>query len=87
MQLNLTKLSLVQAAHYAIQPVNGFSLFYSSRAPHGANINNKILSTLIDNNTLISRASTEGLTVSSLICDCLLMLCLQTLSISHCLNH
>ena len=36
---------------------------------------------------LNSRAGTEGSTVSSLICDRWLMLGLETLSISCCLNH
>jgi len=36
---------------------------------------------------LNSRAGTEGSTVSSLICDCWLMLSSETLSISRCLNH
>ena len=36
---------------------------------------------------LNSRAGTEGSTVSSLICDHWLMLGLETLSISRCLNH
>jgi len=36
---------------------------------------------------LTSRASTEGSTVSSLICDRWLILGLETLSISRCLNH
>jgi len=36
---------------------------------------------------LNSRAGTEGLTVCSLICDRWLMLGLETLSISRCLNH
>ena len=36
---------------------------------------------------LNSRAGTEGLTVSSLICDRWLVLGLETLSISRCLNH
>ena len=36
---------------------------------------------------IISRAGTEGLTVSSLICDRWLMLGLKTLSSSCCLNH
>ena len=35
---------------------------------------------------LHSRAGTEGLTVSSLSCDCWLILGLETLSISRCLN-
>jgi len=36
---------------------------------------------------LNSRAGTEGLTVSSSICDRWLILGLETFSISHCLNH
>ena len=36
---------------------------------------------------LNSRAGTEGSTVSSLICDHWLILGLETLGISHCLNH
>ena len=36
---------------------------------------------------LNSRAGTEGSTVSSLICDCWLILGSETLSISRCLNH
>jgi len=36
---------------------------------------------------LNSRAGTQGSTVSSLICDRWLMLGLETLSISRCLNH
>jgi len=36
---------------------------------------------------LNSRAGTEGLTVSSLICDRWLILGLETLSISRCLNN
>jgi len=36
---------------------------------------------------LNSRAATEGSTVSSLICDCWLILGSETLSISRCLNH
>ena len=40
-KLNITKLKPALGTSYAIQPVNGSGLFYSSQNPHGAVIINK----------------------------------------------